>query len=278
MPSTLHRNSASVTCLASSSWEPASSDWAREHSFVYEDTPLLRRRQNLKFVDYCAAAMEKVRNSKLAYYADKLAVESEPGLTHAQVSAWSRDSLEWQMLISWFQLMLANYDLAPVEPARRQWRGRNFVAFWIADSFNINTWMIASASILDGLSWWQAWLCVWIGYAIACCFICLTGRIGATYHISFPVIGRASFGIWGSLWPVLNRAAMACIWYGVQSWIGGTCVKLMIRSIWPSWDDYALGGSKNTMPASSGTDTRDFVSFFLFWAGSLPFLWFPVHK
>jgi nucleobase:cation symporter-1, NCS1 family len=90
--------------------------------------------------------------------------------------------------------MLANHDLKPVEPARRQWRSRNFVAFWIADSFNINTWMIASASILDGLSWWQAWLCVWVGYFIAAIFICLTGRIGATYHIAFPVVNRASFG------------------------------------------------------------------------------------
>lgn len=138
--------------------------------------------------------------------------------------------------------------------------------------------MIASASIIDGLSWWQAWLCVWVGYFIAGFFICLTGRIGATYHIAFPVVNRASFGIWGSLWPVLNRAVMACIWYGVQSWIGGTCVYLMIRSIWPSWDDYGEGGSQNSMPASSGTNTRDFVSFFLFWVGSLPFLWFPVHK
>lgn len=70
---------------------------------------------------------------------------------------------------------------------------------------------------------------VWIGYTIAACFIVSTGRIGATYHISFPVVARSSFGIWGSLWPVFNRAAMACVWYGVQSWIGGTCVSLMIR-------------------------------------------------
>jgi NCS1 nucleoside transporter family len=96
------------------------------------------------------------------------------------------------------------------------------VAFWIADSFNLNTWMISSASILDpGLAWWQSWLCVWIGYAIAGGFIILTGRIGAQYHIAFPVVGRSSFGIWGSLWPVLNRSVMACVWYGVQSWIGG---------------------------------------------------------
>ena len=103
---------------------------------------------------------------------------------------------------------LTNHDLKPVEPERRQWGPWNFVAFWVADSFNINTWMISSSMIVGGLSWWQSWLCVWIGYAISACFICLTGRIGATYHIGFPVVSRSSFGIWGSLWPVFNRAAM----------------------------------------------------------------------
>lgn len=62
---------------------------------------------------------------------------------------------------------------------------------------------------------------VWIGYTIAGIFVCMTGRIGASYHIGFPVVARASFGVWGSLWPVFNRAAMACIWYGVQAWLGG---------------------------------------------------------
>ncbi|SMY19597.1 unnamed protein product [Zymoseptoria tritici ST99CH_1A5] len=203
--------------------------------------------------------MEKLNRTRVGRIIDKAAVDSEPGLTAGQ-------------------LMLANHDLKPVEPERRTWRSRNFVAFWISDSFNINTWMISSANILAGMSWWQSWLCVWIGYSIAGIFICLTGRTGAKYHIAFPVVCRSSFGIWGSLWPVLNRAVMACIWYGVQSWIGGTCVYLMIRSIWPSWDSYGPDGINNSMPASSGTNTRDFVSFFLFWLGSLPFLWFPVHK
>lgn len=31
-----------------------------------------------------------------------------------------------------------------------------------ADSFNINTWMISSSQIVDGLSWWQSWICVWV--------------------------------------------------------------------------------------------------------------------
>jgi NCS1 family nucleobase:cation symporter-1 len=94
-----------------------------------------------------------------------------------------------------------------------------------------NTWMIASSMIGtsgSGLSWWQAWICVWLGYSIAACFVCMTGRIGAQYHIGFPVVSRSSFGIWGALWPVFNRSAMACVWYGVQAWIGGECFTLII--------------------------------------------------
>jgi len=97
--------------------------------------------------------------------------------------------------------------------------------------------------------------------------------MGATYHISLPVVARASFGIWGSLWLVFNRAAMACIWYGVQSWIGGGCVTLMIRAIWPSYQHL-----HNSLPKSSGTTTRDFLHVFLFCLGSLPAIWFPIHK
>ncbi|KAF2964280.1 hypothetical protein GQX73_g9297 [Xylaria multiplex] len=200
--------------------------------------------------------MERLHTSRARAWIEKMAVDNEEGLSTAQ-------------------LMLTNNDLKPVEPARRQWGPWNFVGFWIADSFNINTWMISSTSIVNGLSWWQAWISVWLGYAIAGAFVCTTGRIGATYHIGFPVVNRASFGIWGSLWPVLNRAVLAAFWYGVQAYIGGHCVYLMIRSIWLSWDRNTI---PNTFPANSGTTTADYTSFFLFWLVSLPAIWFPVHK
>ena len=123
------------------------------------------------------------------------------------------------------------------------------------------------------------------------------------YHIPFPVAGRSSFGIWGTLqlfcpWnsPTLARISMASVQprrYGsdlvrsasldrryISSAIKpkpdaspGTCVYLMIRSIWSSWQNIPNG-----LPTSSGTNTRDFASFFLFWLCSLPAIWFPVHK
>ncbi|ROT42939.1 hypothetical protein SODALDRAFT_269706 [Sodiomyces alkalinus F11] len=196
----------------------------------------------------------RLHGSKAKYWANKLAVdETEPGLTSSQ-------------------LMLINKDLKPVEKARRLWGPWNFVGLWVADCFNVNTWMIGGSMVAGGLSWWQAWLCVWIGYFVAGIFVVLAGRVGAVYHISFPVMARSSFGIWGALWPVFNRTVMACVWYGVQAYIGGHCVYIMIRAIWTNWGDIP-----NTFPSDSGTSTPYFVSFFIFWFLSLPAIWFPVH-
>ena len=192
-------------------------------------------------------------HSKLSKLAKRLETKHEDGLSSSE-------------------LFLQNFDLQPVEQARRTWGFWNFVAFWIADSFNINTWQIAATGVTMGLSWWEVWISVWLGYAIVGCFIVSVGRIGSVYHLAFPVLSRASFGIIGSYWPVLNRAGMACIWYGVQSWLGGQCVQLMIRAIWPQ----AIN-MHNGIP-NSGTTTFEFMCFFLFCLCSLPALYFPPHK
>ncbi|KAE9961801.1 hypothetical protein BLS_001328 [Venturia inaequalis] len=56
--------------------------------------------------------MEKIKDSKVAHFFGKVAVECEPGLTNTQ-------------------LMLTNHDLKPVEPERRQWGAWNFTGLWI---------------------------------------------------------------------------------------------------------------------------------------------------
>ncbi|KAJ7634856.1 permease for cytosine/purines, uracil, thiamine, allantoin-domain-containing protein [Roridomyces roridus] len=175
--------------------------------------------------------------------------------------------------LSTSEMFLANEDLLPVPEEKWTWASFNFFAFWVADSFNVNTWMIASSMVQLGLSWWQSWICVWVGYGIVAPFIVLNARPGAVFHTVFPVVARTSFGLWGSLWPTFNRAAMACIWYGVQSSIGGSCMLVMLRAMWPS-----VNNIPNHLPASSGTTTRDFMCFFLFWLISLPAIWFPIHK
>ena len=170
------------------------------------------------------------------------------------------------------QLFLMNYDLKPVEEARRKWHWYHYVFFWIADSFNVNTWQIAATGVQAGLSWWVTWITVWIGYFLCGCFVTASARVGNAYHISFPVSCRSSFGIWGSLWPVINRVVMACIWFGVQSTIGGNCVELMLMAI--------FGTDLTTrIPDKIGGNTTSFklLSFFIFWFCQLPFIYFPPH-
>ncbi|KAJ7211246.1 permease for cytosine/purines, uracil, thiamine, allantoin-domain-containing protein [Mycena pura] len=178
---------------------------------------------------------------------------------------------EPELTVTHSQLFLTSEDLRPVARERRTWVEYNYFAFWVADSFNVNTWMIASSMLQLGLSWWQAWICVWVGYGIAAPFIVLNARPGAIFHVTFPVVARTSFGLYGSLWATFNRAAMA--WFGVQTAIGGSCVLVMLRAIWPS-----VNNIPNRLPISSQTTTKDFMCFFLFWLIQLPAIWFPIHQ
>ncbi|KZV84223.1 hypothetical protein EXIGLDRAFT_624601 [Exidia glandulosa HHB12029] len=173
--------------------------------------------------------------------------------------------------LSWSELMLQNDDLLPVPPHQRTWKWWNYLTFWLADSFNVNTWYISSSMIAAGLTWWEAWIAVWIGYAIAAVFLVLNAYAGAKLHLVFPVNIRYTFGIYGGLWPTFNRAAMACVWYGVQAWIGGQCVYLLLQSIWPS-----TARIPNGIPKSE-TDTGHFLGFFLFSLASLIPIYFPLH-
>lgn len=192
----------------------------------------------------------------------------------------------WQRFITWIevqpkgdltnaQMFLYNFDLRPVEEERRLWSWYNFVFFWIADSFNINTWQIAATGILaGGMNWWQTWLSVWLGYFLCGIFVSISSRVGLFYHISFPIASRSSFGIYGSLWPVFNRVFMSAVWYAVQCAVAGPCFEVMLRAIFGKNLD-------KTMPdgiSDPDLTTFKFLCIFLFWLFSLPFIWFQPHQ
>lgn len=171
------------------------------------------------------------------------------------------------------ELFLANEDLLPVEEKKKTWTHLSFVAFWIADCFNLNTFTIAGSMIMSGLTWWQAFICVIIGYTLVGPLVVLNARPGAVHGLTFPAVNRTTFGIFGSLWPVINRAGMACIWWGVQAWLGGECVYIVLRAIWPSTINIP-----NIMSPASETTSAYILSFCIYWILSLPTIWVPIHR
>ncbi|CCH62220.1 hypothetical protein TBLA_0G02830 [Henningerozyma blattae CBS 6284] len=176
--------------------------------------------------------------------------------------------------VSFTQSFLYNNDLKPVETKRRVWSWYNFAYFWLAECFNINTWQVAATGLQLGLNWWQCWIAIWIGYTFVGIFVVLASRVGSAYHVSFPVSARASFGIFFSIWPIINRVVMAVVWYSVQAWICATPVGLMLKSI------FGLD-LEERIPnhfGSPNTTTFEYMCFFIFWVVSFPFLLVPPHK
>ncbi|MBC7947959.1 MAG: NCS1 family nucleobase:cation symporter-1 [Chitinophagaceae bacterium] len=152
---------------------------------------------------------------------------------------------------------LTNEDLAPVPPARRTWGTWNYAALWISMSLCIPTYMLASSLIEGGMNWWQAILTIFIANTIVLIPMVLNGHAGAKYGIPFPVLVRSSFGTKGANIPAMLRAIVACGWFGIQTWIGGTAIYYMLRVWFPQLPEIVISGSlPNAAPL---------FCFLLFW-------------
>lgn len=155
---------------------------------------------------------------------------------------------------------LYSEDLAPVPLSKRTWSTWNYAALWISMSLCIPTYMLASSLIEGGMNWWQAILTIFIGNTVVLVPMVLNGHAGAKYGIPFPVFARASFGVRGANIPAVLRAIVACGWFGIQTWIGGYAIYLMLKLWIP-----ALETIPQIFPTSFGLQTGPAITFFLFW-------------
>lgn len=155
---------------------------------------------------------------------------------------------------------LYSEDLAPIPADKRSWNTWNYAALWISMSLCIPTYMLASSLIEGGMNWWQAILTIFLGNTVVLIPMILNGHAGAKYGIPFPVFARASFGVRGANIPAILRAIVACGWFGIQTWIGGYALYLMLRLWFP-----ALGSMNRIFPASWTLETGPAITFFLFW-------------
>ncbi|HEY6332871.1 MAG TPA: cytosine permease, partial [Blastocatellia bacterium] len=159
---------------------------------------------------------------------------------------------------------LWNKDLAPVPISCRNWTTYNYAALWISMAHCIPTYMLASGLIGSGMNWWQAIATILIGNTIVLVPILLNSHPGTKYGIPFPVFARASYGTTGSNMPALMRALVACGWFGIQAWIGGQAVYVLLRTISPGWATL-LGGPIHSPGFIAGYSPTEYISFLIFW-------------
>ena len=78
------------------------------------------------------------------------------------------------------------------------------------------------------MSWRQAIFTVFLGNVLVLVPMLLNAHAGAKYGIPFPVFARASFGVLGANVPAILRALVACGWFGINAWIGGEAINVMV--------------------------------------------------
>lgn len=152
---------------------------------------------------------------------------------------------------------LFNRDLAPVKVSDRNWTTYNYAALWISMAHCIPTYMLSSGLISAGMNWWQALITILLGNTIVLVPILLNSHPGTKYGIPFPVFARAAYGTYGSNLPALMRAIVACGWFGIQAWIGGEALNILLSRI-PGWT--TLFGAQ-----VGGHSMGEWISFLLFW-------------
>jgi len=162
---------------------------------------------------------------------------------------------------------LWNDDLAPTTAAQRTWRWYHFAALWVGMVMCIPAYTLSASLVEEGMSGRQAVLTVFLANAIVLLPMLLIGHAGAKYGIPYAVLARTSFGTRGARLPALMRAIVACGWYGIQTWFGGS----MIYTLLGVMNGAPIGGAPL---AWLGINLAQLGCFLAFWAIQL---YFVVH-
>ncbi|OKL60049.1 hypothetical protein UA08_04971 [Talaromyces atroroseus] len=156
---------------------------------------------------------------------------------------------------------LDNLDLRPVPQNRRTYTWKSYFWFWISANATPATFYGVSAALAAGLGLWEALMCQLGGQIMIATVFCFNGRPGAVYHIPYPVIARACFGIWGAYWPIFNRIVMTLVWTGVNAVQGGQCAYVLLHSIFPS-----IANIPDVFPEGvSALNSGGMIGFMVFW-------------
>ncbi|OCF39735.1 hypothetical protein I317_06459 [Kwoniella heveanensis CBS 569] len=160
-----------------------------------------------------------------------------------------------------------NEDLVPSPPERWTWTAWSYLAYWWSESWNVSTWSLGSSLIALGLSIGNALVVILFANILSAIVIVFNGFAAARYHIGYPVLARATFGMYGHYFFVAIRAILGIIWGGVQLYFEGQFISIILRCIFPSW-----ATMHNPIPAAQGITIQVLIGFIIAFIFTIPFM------
>lgn len=133
-----------------------------------------------------------------------------------------------------------------LRPVRHQtWTWFDYLSFWMSDVHSVAGYMMAGALFSSGLSGLAVFGALTLGSLLVCLLSTLIAVPSQRYGIPFAILARAAFGVHGAMLPVLIRAIIAMVWYGIQTWLASSAILLLVLKMLPGlrvWNDVGVHG------------------------------------
>lgn len=125
-------------------------------------------------------------------------------------------------------------SLKPNKPEDRTLGKVSYMFMWVGDGVNMGNMTLGASVVVAGvatLNIFQTLAAALAAILIISAAFALNDRMGYKDGVPFVVQLRMSFGMKGTIISSLLRAVPAVIWYGIQSWIGGTALNEIMKII-----------------------------------------------
>ena len=121
-------------------------------------------------------------------------------------------------------------SIAPIKKEDRIMSWGSNTMLWLGGCISIGTLSMGSAQLENGLNLLQLFLAVLIGSTILVIGIACNDQFSYVTGAPYAVQLKMSFGTKGSIVPVFIRGLPAIVWYGYQTWLGGTAINNIFRA------------------------------------------------
>ncbi len=121
---------------------------------------------------------------------------------------------------------LYNDDLAPAR--ERHWGAFSLFNVWTSDVHSLFGYYLAASLFLLCGGFVNFIITIGISSLVIFVIMTLVGYAGMKTGVPYPVLARASFGIWGANLAALIRALVACFWYGAQTSLAASAIVAML--------------------------------------------------
>lgn len=122
-------------------------------------------------------------------------------------------------------------SLKPIQEKDRIMSWGSNTMLWLGGCISIGTLSMGSAQLDKGLNLLQLFLAVLIGSTILVVGICLNDQFSYKTGAPYAVQLKSAFGTKGNIVPVMIRGLPAIVWYGFQTWLGGSAINNIAKAL-----------------------------------------------